>query len=168
MKNLIIRFRLQILALILSLAVIIIDRLSEYVVSIYLQESEGFIKVTPFLNLIWIGNSGVSFGMLQDLPHGKWLISGFALIITAFFFMWLLRTRSFWVSCALGLLIGGALGNTLERFKYGHVIDILNFHAYGYHWPAFNINDSAIFIGAILLIYYEFFKSSRLKYKGQE
>jgi signal peptidase II len=108
--------------------------------------------------LVWTGNDGVSFGMLQDLAYGKWLLSILAFIITGFFFIWLLRTKSLWVACALGFIIGGALGNTFERLYYGHVIDILDFHLVGYHWPAFNLTDSAIFIGVLLLIYYEIFK----------
>ncbi len=146
------------IAVFLAVLVIMSDRIIEQAVSLYLQNSEGFVKITPFFNLVWTGNDGVSFGMLQDLAYGKWLLSILAFIITGFFFIWLLRTKSLWVACALGFIIGGALGNTFERLYYGHVIDILDFHLVGYHWPAFNLTDSAIFIGVLLLIYYEIFK----------
>lgn len=161
MKNVFSKLRLPVLAIILAALVIIIDRLTEHAVSLYLQDTEGFVKITPFFNLVWTGNDGVSFGMLQGLTYGKWLLSAFALIITGFFFIWLLRTQSLWVGVALGLIIGGALGNTFERLAYGHVIDILDFHAYGYHWPAFNITDSAIVSGIALLMFYEFFKAPK-------
>lgn len=153
------KFRRPVLAIVLAALVIVIDRLTEQAVALYLQDSEGFIEITPFFNLVWTGNDGISFGMLQGLAHGKWLLSAFALAITGFFFIWLLRTQSLWTACALGLIIGGALGNTFERLAYGHVIDILDFHAYGYHWPAFNITDSAIVSGITLLMFCEFFKT---------
>ncbi|MBG78474.1 MAG: signal peptidase II [Alphaproteobacteria bacterium] len=159
MKRFFSKYRLLVIALILAALVVVIDRLTEQAVSLYLQDTGGFVKVTPFFNLVWTGNDGISFGMLQGLAYGKWLLSAFAFIITGFFFIWLLRTQSLWVSVALGLIIGGALGNTFERLAYGHVIDILDFHAYGYHWPAFNITDSAIVSGIALLMFYEFFKA---------
>ncbi len=145
----------------LATLVIAIDRFTEHAVSLYLRDAGGFVEVTPFFNLVWTGNDGVSFGMLQGLVHGKWLLSLLSFAITGFFFVWLLRTKSLWMACALGLIIGGALGNAFERLAYGHVIDILDFHAYGYHWPAFNLTDSAIVIGISLLMFYEFFKTSK-------
>lgn len=157
--NLFSKYRLPLIALTISALVVVVDRLTEQAVSLYLQDTGGFVKVTPFFNLVWTGNDGVSFGMLQGLEHGKWLLSALALAITGFFFIWLLHTKSLWTACALGLIIGGALGNTFERLAYGHVIDILDFHAYGYHWPAFNITDSAIISGIALLMFYELFKA---------
>lgn len=169
MKRFFSKYRLPAIALMLAALVIVIDRLTEQAVALYLQDSEGFIEITPFFNLVWTGNDGISFGMLQGLAYGKWLLSAFAFIITGFFFIWLLRTQSLWVSVALGLIIGGALGNTFERLAYGHVIDILDFHVYGYHWPAFNLTDSAIVGGVTLLMSYEFFKTSKLEdLKGEE
>ena len=167
--NLFSKYRLPFIALTISALVIVIDRLTEQAVSLYLQDTDGFVKVTSFFNLVWTGNDGISFGLLQGLTYGKWLLSGFAFLITGFFFIWLLRTQSLWTACALGLIIGGALGNTFERLAYGHVIDILDFHAYGYHWPAFNITDSAIVSGIALLIFCEFFKTPKLEdLKGEE
>ena len=159
---------IPILALMLAALVVIIDRLTEHAVLLYMQDTEGFIEITPFFNLVWTGNDGISFGMLQGLAHGKWLLSVFALAITGFFFIWLLRTQSLWTACALGLIIGGALGNTFERLAYGHVIDILDFHAYGYHWPAFNLTDSAIVSGIALLMFYEFFKALEHQKLGEK
>ncbi len=149
-------------AVFLAVLVIVSDRIIEHAVSFYLQNSGGFVKITPFFNLVWTGNDGVSFGMLQDLAHGKWLLSILAFIITGLFFIWLLRTKSLWVACALGLVIGGALGNTFERLYFGYVIDILDFHLAGYHWPAFNLTDSAIVGGIALLIFYELLKRQNL------
>jgi signal peptidase II len=157
MKNFFLKYRLPLIALTLSSLVIMTDRFTEHALFLHLQNADGFIKVTPFFNLVWTGNDGVSFGMLQGLDHGKWFLSALALAITGFFFIWLLRTKSLWAACFIGLIIGGALGNIFERLAYGHVIDILDFHAYGYHWPAFNINDAAIFCGVAAIMFYEFF-----------
>ena len=168
MKNFFLKFRFQILAILLAVSVILIDRMTEHAVSFYIQNSEGFVKITPFFNLVWTGNDGISFGMLQDLAYGKWLLSILAFIITGFFFIWLMRTKSLWVACALGLIIGGALGNTFERLYYGYVIDILDFHFAGYHWPAFNLTDSVIFIGVLLLIYYELKSPEHSNNKGNK
>ncbi len=159
MKNFLIKFQIQFLAIVLASMVIVIDRVSEQVVLSHIQDNSEIIKITPFFNLVWVGNDGISFGMLQGLPYGQWMLSFMALIITVFFFIWLLRTKSLWTACALGLIIGGALGNTFERLIYGHVIDILDFHIAGYHWPAFNLTDSAIVIGISLLMFHEFFKA---------
>lgn len=163
MSNSLSKYRLPIIALTLAALIMITDRFTEHIVSLYMHDIGGFVKVTPFFNLVWTGNDGVSFGMLQGLAYGKWLLSALALLITGFLFIWLLRTHSLWVGVALGLIIGGALGNTIERLAYGHVIDILDFHSFGYHWPAFNINDSAIFGGVISLMFYEFFKASKFQ-----
>ena len=89
MKNFFLKFRFQILAILLAVSVILIDRMTEHAVSFYIQNSEGFVKITPFFNLVWTGNDGISFGMLQDLAYGKWLLSISAFIITGFFFIWL-------------------------------------------------------------------------------
>ena len=168
MKRFFSKYRLPAIALMLAALVIVIDRLTEQAVALYLQDSEGFIEITPFFNLVWTGNDGISFGMLQGLAYGKWLLSILAFIITGFFFIWLLRTKSLWVACALGLIIGGALGNTFERLYYGYVIDILDFHFAGYHWPAFNLTDSVIFIGVSLLIYYELKSPEHSNNKGNK
>ena len=164
MKNFLLKFWIPVLAFVLAVFVIAIDRITEHTVSLYLLNSEEFLKITPFLNLVLVENKGVSFGMLQNLPYGKWLLSLLSFVITGFFFVWLLRVKSLWMACSLGLIIGGALGNTFERLAYGHVIDILDFHIAGYHWPAFNLTDSAIFLGMCLLIFKEFFRAP--EYQG--
>lgn len=160
------KLKLPIIGTVLALLVIITDRVTDYIVYINLINSDGIIAVTPFFNFVWGKNDGVSFGMLQGLPYGKWWLSLVALIIVVFFFVWLLRTQSLLTSCALGLIIGGALGNTCERIYYGYVIDILDFHIFGYHWPAFNITDSTIFIGVLLLLFIDFFRKPINKSKG--
>ncbi len=110
------------------------------------------IEVLPFFNLVEVWNRGISFGMFNDLSYGQWLLSGMGIIISLFLLRWLLLTDSERTASALGMIIGGAIGNVIDRLRFGAVADYLDFHAFGYHWPAFNLTDSAIFIGVVLLL----------------
>lgn len=111
------------------------------------------VEVTGFFNLVLVWNPGVSFGMLQGLGSlGPWLLTGFALAVCVALLVWLARETRSLTRVALGLVLGGAIGNIIDRVRFGAVIDFLDFHAMGYHWPAFNISDSAIVVGAALLV----------------
>ncbi len=111
------------------------------------------IEVLPFFNLVEIWNRGISFGMLHGLAYGQWLLSGLSMVISLILLRWLFRTSCPLTATALGLIIGGSTGNIIDRMRFGAVADYLDFHAFGHHWPAFNVTDCAIFIGAIMLIY---------------
>jgi signal peptidase II len=80
------------------------------------------------------------------------LLVGFALLISGALVVWLARETRMLTRLALGLVLGGAVGNAIDRLRFGAVVDFLDFHALGYHWPAFNVADSAIVIGAGLLV----------------
>ena len=111
------------------------------------------VEVTGFFNLVLVWNPGVSFGMLQGLGNlGPWLLTGFGLAVCLALGFWLARETRTTTRLALGLVLGGAVGNIVDRVRFGAVIDFLDFHALGYHWPAFNISDSAIVVGAALLV----------------
>lgn len=111
------------------------------------------VPVTGFLNLVLVWNPGVSFGMLQGLGAlGPWLLTGFAVAICAGLLVWLARDGRPATRLGIGLVLGGALGNIVDRLRFGAVLDFLDFHAIGYHWPAFNVADSAIVVGAGLLL----------------
>ena len=112
------------------------------------------VEVLPVLNLVAVRNDGVSFGMLGGLAPW-WALVGLALGIMAALLVWLWRTQSRLLGAALGLVLGGALGNVLDRLRHGGVTDFLDFHFAGYHWPAFNLADSAIFLGVALLLWAE-------------
>ncbi len=117
------------------------------------------IEVTPFFNLVLGWNRGVSFGMFNTASvYGPWLLTGLAMAIVIALGIWLWRADTKWVACALGLVIGGAIGNVVDRVRFGAVVDFLDVHAFGYHWPAFNVADSAIFIGAAILILESLFR----------
>ena len=101
--------------------------------------------------LAW--NRGVSFGMFAgDSAWGPWLLTGLAGVIVIALAVWLWRTPSRLSVAALGLIIGGAVGNVVDRLNHGAVVDFLDVHAAGWHWPAFNVADSAICVGAAILV----------------
>jgi signal peptidase II len=124
-----------------------------WIVQVVMQPPQ-VIPVTPFFNLVLGRNCGVSFGFLTlDCDLSAWILSALALAIVAVLIFWLRQAEGPWIGGALGLVIGGALGNVLDRiFQGGGVIDFLDFHIMGYHWPAFNVADSAIVVGAAILI----------------
>ena len=103
-----------------------------------------------------VKNYGISFGMLNALPHGQWILSIVALIIVGILLIWLRKAKERLVALALSLIIGGAVGNIIDRIRLGAVSDFLDFHFSGYHWPAFNAADSFICIGVAILLYENF------------
>jgi signal peptidase II len=110
------------------------------------------IELTPFLNLVLVWNRGVSFGMLGAADFGPWPFVALSAVIVAGLAIWLWRLDRLWLALAVGAVIGGALGNVVDRIAYGAVADFLDFHLRGYHWPAFNVADSAIVIGVAAIV----------------
>jgi signal peptidase II len=108
------------------------------------------IEVTGFLNWVLVGNTGVSFGLFAGA--GLWVFIPVALIIAAFLVGWLLRSGMRWLIWPVGLIVGGAIGNVVDRLRFGAVVDFVDVHAAGYHWPAFNVADSAVFIGVAIVV----------------
>ena len=109
--------------------------------------------VLPFFDLRLSFNQGVSFSMFAETFAGRpLLLSGITLVIVALFGFLLIRSTTRWEAAAFGLIIGGALGNALDRIRVGAVVDFLDFHVWDYHWPAFNLADTAIAVGVILLL----------------
>jgi lipoprotein signal peptidase len=114
--------------------------------------SEG-IAVLPVLNLRLGFNTGVTFGMFANSSAaGVWVLVAVGLAVTAFLARWLWRTTSRLEAVALGLIIGGALGNVADRVRQGAVTDFIDAHLAGWHWPTFNMADVAIVCGVVLLI----------------
>ena len=142
--------------LFLPVLVILLHQLAQTWVYGLIEAHDGHIEVLPFFSLVEVWNHGVSFGMFNKLAYGKWLLSGMAIIITLILLRWLSRTDDRLTAAALGLIIGGAVGNTIDRLRFGAVADYLDFHAFGYHWPAFNVTDMAICIGVGILVLLSF------------
>ena len=111
------------------------------------------IKIFDFFNLVYVWNRGVSFGMFNQLRYSQIIFSLIQSTILVILFVWLSRNDKLHFTYALGLIIGGALGNLVDRIKNGAVADFLDFHIASYHWPAFNLADSFVFIGVMILIF---------------
>ena len=118
----------------------------------HLHES---VAVTSFFNLVLVMNPGASFSFLADAGGWqRWFFIVLALAISAWLVAMIRRhAAERLMPAALALVLGGALGNVIDRVRFGAVVDFLDFHAAGWHWPAFNVADSAITIGVILLVW---------------
>ncbi len=133
---------------------IIIDQASKFWILDVFEKSSLAITVTPFFNIVQTWNRGISFGLFNDDGNfNALLLSLLALTIVAYLLRWLWGTETRWMGLALGMIIGGALGNVIDRAVHRAVLDFLDVHVDGYHWPAFNGADSFIAVGAMLLIF---------------
>ena len=119
--------------------------------------------LTGFFNLVLVFNKGAAFSFLADAPGWQTpLLVVFSLAAAVIVSVLLFRSPPQPMFCAgLALILGGALGNVIDRLRFGQVVDFLDFHAFGWHWPAFNAADSAITVGAALLILEGFFHEKR-------
>ncbi len=131
--------------------VLVLDQASKFYLAANIPLNTGF-PVTPFLNLVHVRNSGAAFGLLSGMGS-RYLMQGLTLAALAVLFVIVFRTapRTIWTGLGSGLVLGGALGNLTDRIRLGEVTDFLDFHLYGYHWPVFNLADSALTCGFILL-----------------
>lgn len=144
----------------IAVVVVIADQLSKLAAVKYL--SRGTIELAPFLNLYLVFNSGAAFGFLSDA--GDWarlLFVGIAILVSFVIIMMAKRlgANDVQVLTGLMLILGGAIGNVIDRCRtsaagvcQGYVIDFIDFHYQNWHWPAFNVADSSITIGAVLLV----------------
>jgi signal peptidase II len=147
------------LALAVVVATMAIDQLHKWwMISVYDIEAKGRVTVTPFLDLIYVKNIGISYSLFnQESATGQYLLVAFAMGASAALWIWLNRSRgSHLMALSLGLIIGGALGNAIDRLRLGGVADFFSFHAYGFHWYVFNIADVAIVAGVLGLLYESF------------
>jgi len=141
----------------LAALVLVLDQASKawVLASFRLMESQ---VVTPFFNLVFVFNSGAAFSFLAGAGGWqKWFFVALALGIS----LWLLgmlrrHARERLLPAALALILGGAIGNVIDRLRFDAVVDFLDFHWAGYHWPAFNVADSAITLGVALMLWHQF------------
>ena len=109
----------------------------------------------PFFNLVHVHNYGAAFSFLSDQPGWqRWFLLAVTSVISVVLLVWLtrLQAQQKLLALSLALILGGALGNLYDRAVYGYVVDFIDWHVNGYHWPAFNIADAGISCGAVLLI----------------
>lgn len=147
--------RTQLKWLWLSLLAILLDQVSKLAVHHSMQLYES-IPIVPFFNLTYVHNTGAAFSFLSEAGGWqRWFFAVLALIISCVLAVWLARLKSHetLLAAALSLVLGGAIGNLVDRLWYGYVIDFLDVYVNNWHWPAFNIADSAITLGVGLMLY---------------
>ncbi len=152
-----------------SSIVLVFDQASKSFMIDLLSNPQQVIPVTSFFNLSLGFNRGVSFGLMNDLgTWGPTMLSTLAVVIIVFLLVWLWNAENKIEGSAIALIIGGALGNLVDRMRVGAVTDFLDFFIGVYHWPAFNLADTGIFIGAGLLVFQALWSSKKTKHVEQE
>jgi signal peptidase II len=134
-------------------AVLIVDQLSKLWILGRFSAVGQFTQVTDFFDIVLVANRGVSFGLFNNgAALNAVVFSLLAAAIVAALVVWLFRARGYLLPAAIGLVIGGAVGNVVDRLRLGAVVDFLDFHLGAWHWPAFNVADAAICIGVGLML----------------
>lgn len=140
-------------AIYLMVFVVLLDQISKRWVVDFLGMNV-YHPVTSWFNLVHVRNKGVTFGLLNNINHDYAIygLIGVAALVVGLLLRWLYLAHSALVASALGMIIGGAIGNVIDRVRVGAVIDFLDFHYQDYHWYAFNVADAAIVVGVVLLM----------------
>ena len=138
----------------LSLLIVILDQATKWLAEALLVPFQP-VPLMPLLNLTLMYNEGAAFSFLANAGGWqRWLFAGFALVMTTVLAIWLLRLEKGdrATAATLSLIIGGAIGNLIDRVQTGRVVDFIDFYVGTWHWPAFNVADSAISIGIVFLL----------------
>jgi signal peptidase II len=146
------------LGLAVAIVAALLDQASKMAVLWYFGEAgcaSHLVAVTSFFDLVLTCNRGVSFGMFNQLGQtglNSLIFTALAAVVVVVLVVWLYRVRSAFLAIAIGLIIGGAIGNVIDRLRFGAVVDFLYFHAGAWYWPAFNFADSAICLGVAAML----------------
>jgi signal peptidase II len=141
------------LGLAVAAIVMVLDQISKWWIITAVMQPPRVIEVTSFFNLVMAWNRGVSFSLFtHDAEFMPYVLVAVALGIVVFLLSWLRRADRAFLAFAIGMVIGGALGNVIDRLRFGAVADFLDFHVLGYHWPAFNVADTGISVGVALIV----------------
>lgn len=141
---------------ILALFLLLLDQITKTLIKLFVYPFE-IITILPFFNIVYVENTGSAFGMFKSLGSLFFVIVSLLAIVFVTFL--LIKERDNRVCYAL--VLGGAAGNLLDRLIYGYVIDFLDFYVGGFHWPVFNIADSALTVGIFLLLFKTFFSKKQ-------
>lgn len=140
------------IALVAAALVAVLDQASKWWIVEKLMQPPRIIHLTPFLDIVLVHNRGITFGLFNsDGALQPLLFTALAVVIAAGLLVWLKGVTRCWVAMAIGAILGGAIGNVLDRLRFGSVVDFIDAHVGGWHWPAFNIADSAISVAVILI-----------------
>jgi len=150
------------LGAIIALVGFLADRLSKWwLIDIFQIEDRVIVQVLPFFDLVMAWNKGISYGLFQaDSLTGIVVLTSFAILVCTALFFWLATVNNRLMALALGLIIGGAVGNIYDRIAFGAVADFFSLHGFGYYWYIFNVADIWIAIGVGLMMYDAFFPTA--------
>ena len=140
------------LGLAVALAILLVDQLGKAWLIELLGVHGEAMELTPFFNLVMVWNRGVSFGLGGAAGLGPWPFVALSGAITVALLVWLWRAETRLLGLAIGAVVGGAIGNMIDRIRYGAVADFFDLHLAGYHWPAFNVADGAIVVGVGVIV----------------
>ena len=141
------------IGLVLAAITIVVDQVVKISLIALLTDPDRTIAVTGFFDLVYVKNFGVSFGLFNaGSTAGPWILSALSVAVAGGLVVWLRRVESHWLGAAIGLIIGGAIGNAIDRIRLGSVADFFDFYAFGYHWWAFNVADAAIVGGVAFIV----------------
>jgi signal peptidase II len=139
-----------------ALIVVLLDQISKWWIADYLEPHQILSVIPGFFDLVLVHNRGMAFGIFGRSGPGAalCLLLGaiLAAIVVIFFFFYWTKKNQKWLTVGLALILGGAVGNLVDRVRFGYVIDFLDFSVKDYHWPAFNLADSAVTIGTLWLL----------------
>lgn len=154
----------------MALCVLLVDQWTKLEIVYDVMVPPHVIEVTPFFNIVMAWNRGVSFGMFGwDSQVKLYALTAMAFLAALGLAIWMQRENRLRFALPCGAIIGGAIGNGIDRLHWGAVADFLDFHFAGYHWPAFNVADMGITCGATLLILDSLFRGTdSSKYKSDE
>ena len=138
----------------MALAILVADQLSKWwVLEVFDLPARVSVPVLSWLNLTMVWNRGITFGLLSsDSTWGAVLLAGVALAVVAALAVWLWQAERAAVALALGAVAGGAVGNVIDRVRFGAVVDFVHAHAWGWSWYVFNVADAAIVCGVAVLV----------------
>ncbi|MDX1950206.1 MAG: signal peptidase II [Rickettsiales bacterium] len=144
--------------IIIALFCIFLDQAHKYyMLEIYNMPEKKLVIITSFYNNVMVWNKGISFGLFQEFAKSNYFFLTTSSIIILLLCYFLSKAKTNFEMTGFATIIGGAVGNIIDRLRFGAVADFFDFHYKNYHWPAFNIADSCIFIGACVLIIYSLF-----------
>ncbi|MEZ5461972.1 signal peptidase II [Dokdonella sp.] len=152
--------------LLLSLAILVADQITKWIVLQHFELHESMPVIAGLLNWTLAYNEGAAFSFLSDAGGWqRWFFTVLAIVVSIVLVAWLKRTpRSEWTTALpLSLVLGGAVGNVIDRMRFGHVVDFVDVYHGDWHFPAFNVADSAISVGAVLLILFGLFAGKHAK-----
>ena len=138
----------------LSFLAVLLDQLSKLLIADNMQLYQS-INIMPYVNLTYVHNTGAAFSFLSEAGGWqRWFFAALAIVIGSVIAVWLSRLKAHetLMAVSLSLVLGGAIGNLIDRLAYGYVIDFLDVYVQTWHWPAFNVADSAISLGVVLML----------------